>query len=83
MRRQIVRWKLIVSRFKYKLIKMIEDVNARFHDYTISPKIIQIFWHWDYELVEDDLIWFIFLYYEILTISPILNISLESTLYSA
>ena len=56
MRRQIVRWKLIVSRFKYKLTKMIEDVNGRFHDYTISPKIIQIFWHWDYELVEDDLI---------------------------
>ena len=56
MRRQIVRWKLIVSRFKYKLIKMIEDVNARLHDYTISPKIIQIFWHQDYELVEDDLI---------------------------
>ena len=48
--RQINRWKGIVSRFKGKLIKMIKYVNGRFDDYSISPKIRQI-----YELVESDL----------------------------
>ena len=37
--RQIARWKGIVSSFKGKLIKMIKDVNGRFNDYPISPKI--------------------------------------------
>ena len=41
-KRQINRWKGIVSRFKGKLIKMIEDTNSRFDDYSISPKIRQI-----------------------------------------
>ena len=39
--RQISRWKKIASRFKGKLIKMIKDVNGRFDDYSISPKIRQ------------------------------------------
>ena len=29
---------------------MIKDVNDRFDDYSISPKIKQIFLHWGYEL---------------------------------
>ena len=41
-KRQIARWKGIVNRFKGKLIKTIKDVNGRFDDYFISPKIRQI-----------------------------------------
>ena len=41
-KRQINRWEGIVSRFKGKLIKIIEDVNGIFDDYSISPKIRQI-----------------------------------------
>ena len=41
-KRQIARWKGIVNRFKGKLIKTIKDVNGRFDDYLISPKIRQI-----------------------------------------
>ena len=37
--RQINRWKNIVSRSKVKLIKIIKNVNGRFDDYSISPKI--------------------------------------------
>ena len=37
--RQIATWERIVSRCKDKLIKMIKDVNGRFDDYSISPKI--------------------------------------------
>ena len=33
--RHIARWKRIVSRFKGKLVKMIEDVHGRFDDYSI------------------------------------------------
>ena len=46
--RQINRWKKIVSRFKSKLVKMVKDVNGRFDDYSISPKIRQILFHEDY-----------------------------------
>ena len=35
-------WKGIVSRFKGKLTKMIKDVNCRFDDYSISPKLCGI-----------------------------------------
>ena len=35
---------------------MIRDVNGRFDDYSISPKIRQIVLHWDQELVENDLL---------------------------
>ena len=59
---QIDRWKGIVSRFKDKLIRMIKDVNGRFDDYSISPKIRQTLLHWGFELVEDDLLWFKFLF---------------------
>ena len=38
-KRQINRWKRIVSRFKEKLVKMIKNVNGRSDDYFISPKI--------------------------------------------
>ena len=55
-KRQIDGWKNIVTRFKDKLVKMIEDANSRFDYYTISPKIRQIFLHRGYELVESDLL---------------------------
>ena len=54
-KRQIARWKGIVSRFRRTLIKMIKDINGRFDDYFISPKIRQILLHWGYELVKNDL----------------------------
>ena len=37
--RQINRWKGIVTRFKEKLIKIIKDIDDRFNDYFISPKV--------------------------------------------
>ena len=55
-KRQIARWKGIVSRFKGKLVTIIKDANGRFDDYSISPKITQILLHWVYELVESDLL---------------------------
>ena len=39
---------------------MIKDVNGKFDDYYISPKIRQILLDWGYELVEKELLWFIF-----------------------
>ena len=45
-----------MSRFKGKLVRMIKNVNERFGNYSISPKIRQILLHWDYELVENDLL---------------------------
>ena len=53
-KRQINRWKKIVSRFRGKLVKMIRDVGSKFDDYSISPKIRQILFHWGYELTEKD-----------------------------
>ena len=53
---QITRWKEIVSRFKGKLVETIKDVNTKFDDYSISPKIRQVLLHCDYELVESDLL---------------------------
>ena len=53
-KRQINRWKTIVSRFKGKLVKMIKDAGGKFDDYSISPKIRQILLHWSYELWEKD-----------------------------
>ena len=50
-KRQIARWKEIVSRFKGKLVKIIKDANGRFDDYSISPEIRQILLHWGYEFV--------------------------------
>ena len=36
--RQINRWKRIVSRFRGKLVKMIEDVGSKYDDYSIRLK---------------------------------------------
>ena len=51
-KRQINRWKKIVSRFRGKLVKMIRDAGSKFDDYSISPKIRQILLHWGCELTE-------------------------------
>ena len=40
--RQINRWKRIVSKFKGKLVQIIKEVNGKFDDYSVSPKIRQI-----------------------------------------
>ena len=32
---------------------MIKNKNAKYNDYSISPKIRQILLHWGYELVEN------------------------------
>ena len=53
-KRQINRWKKIVSRFRGKLVKIIKDNVGKFDDYSISPKIRQILLHWGYELTEKD-----------------------------
>ena len=55
-KRQITRWKGIITRFKGKLVKMIKDANSRFDDHSISPKIRQILLHRGYELTESDLL---------------------------
>ena len=47
-------WNGIINRFKGILVKMIKDKNAKFDDYSISPKIRQILLHWEYELVKSD-----------------------------
>ena len=52
-KRQIARWKKIMSRFKGILGKMIKDVNGRFDDYSNSPKIRESLYNWGFELVED------------------------------
>ena len=52
-------WKGIVSTFNGKLIKIIKNVDGRFDDYSILPKVRQIVLHWRFELIENDL-WFIF-----------------------
>ena len=52
--RQIARWNNIVNRFKGVIVKMIKIRNAKYNDYSISPKIRQILLHWGYELVESD-----------------------------
>ena len=51
-KRQINRWKDIMSRFRDKLVKMIRDAGSKFENYSISPKIRQILLHWGYELTE-------------------------------
>ena len=53
-KRQINRWKKIVSRFRGKLVKMIRDAGSKFDDYSISPKIRQILLHRGYESTEKD-----------------------------
>ena len=41
-KRQINRWKKIMSRFRGKLVKMIKDTGSKFDDYSILPKIRHI-----------------------------------------
>ena len=53
-KRQINRWKKILSRFRGKLVKMIKNAGSKYDDYSISPKIRQILLHWGYELTEKD-----------------------------
>ena len=55
-KRQIARWNSIVSRFKGKLVKMIKDVDGKFDNYSISPKIRKILLDSGYKLVEDNLL---------------------------
>ena len=45
-KRQINRWKKIVSKFRGKLVKVIKDASSKFDDYSISRKIRQILLHW-------------------------------------
>ena len=45
-KRQINRWKKIMSRFKDKLVKMIKNSGRKYDEYSISPKIRQILLHW-------------------------------------
>ena len=44
--------KKIVSSFRGKLVKMMKDVDSKFDDYSISPKIRQVSLHWCNELTE-------------------------------
>ena len=48
-------WTKNVSRFKGKLVKMVQDAGSKFGDYSISPKIRQMLLHWSYELTEKDI----------------------------
>ena len=43
-----------MNRFRGKLVKMIEDADSKFDDYSIWLKIRQILLHWEYELTEKD-----------------------------
>ena len=38
-KRQINRWKKIVSRFRSKLVKTIKDAGSKYDDYSVSPKL--------------------------------------------
>ena len=52
--RKINRWKRIVSRFRRRFVKMINDARSKYDDYSVSPKIRQILLHWGYELTKKD-----------------------------
>ena len=54
-KRQINRWKKIVSRFRGKLVKMVRNSGSKYDDFSISLKIRQILLHWGYELTKKDL----------------------------
>ena len=51
---KLIDGKKIVSRFRGKLVKMIENAGRKYDDYSISPKIRHILLHWGYELTEKD-----------------------------
>ena len=44
-KRQINRWKKIVSRFRGKLVTMIRDAGSNFDDHSLLPKIRPILLH--------------------------------------
>ena len=44
----------LLTGLEVKLVKMIRDAGSKFNDYSISPKIRQILFHWGYELTEKD-----------------------------
>ena len=44
--------KKVVSMFRGKLVKIIEDVGSKIDYYSISPKVRQILLRWGYELTE-------------------------------
>ena len=54
MKDKLIDGKKIVIRFRGKLVKMIEDADSKFDNYSISPKIRQILLHRRYELTEED-----------------------------
>ena len=54
MKDKLIDGKKIVCRFRGKLVKLIKDAGGKFDDNSIAPKITQIFWHWGYELTEND-----------------------------
>ena len=43
--RQINGWKKIVSRFRGKLVKIVNDAGSQYNDYSISPKTREILLH--------------------------------------
>ena len=47
--------KKIMSRFRYKLVKMIRDAGSKIDDFSISPKITQVLLHLGYELTKKDI----------------------------
>ena len=53
-KRQINRWKKIVSRFTGKLMKIIKNSGSKYDYYSILPIIRQILLHWGYELIKKD-----------------------------
>ena len=53
-KRQINRWRKILSRFTGTLVNMIKESGSKYDDYSISPKIRQTLLHWRYELTKKD-----------------------------
>ena len=56
-KRQIDKWKKLVSRFKGKLVKMIKNTGSKYDDYLVYPKIRQILLQLGYELTEKKNYW--------------------------
>ena len=55
--RQMKRWKQTAgpqSRFRKRLINMINAKNAKYNDFSVSPKIRQTLQHWGYRLTNKD-----------------------------
>ena len=51
-KRQINRWKKLVSRYRDKSVKMIKNSGIKYDDYSTSPKIRQALLHWCYKLAK-------------------------------